>query len=398
MSSRGFATRAIHQADLSGTPDGTPVVTPIHQTANWAFSTSEAYADVINEAEPGYVYTRLGNPTIATFERVIADLEGGEAALCLASGMAAIHITVIGTCGAGDHVVCSGAVYGGVRGLLGSVLPRCGIETSFADATDPAAVERAIRPTTRLIYAETIGNPTLDVPDLPRLAEIAHLRGAALAVDNTFATPYYCNPLDHGVDLVIHSATKYLGGHADVIAGAVIGDQERIEALRHLTIDVGGIAAPLTAWLLLRGLKTLALRMERHTASAIEVARFLENHPAVERVLYPGLPSHPHRDVAQRLLGGAGGMIGFEVQGGVEGGRCFQDALKLCVRAASLGECHTLVTHPASTTHRQYGAEERRAVGITDGFIRLSVGLEDAEDIIADLVQALDRVSAGSGP
>jgi methionine-gamma-lyase len=309
--------------------------------------------------------------------------------------MAAVHLVVLGLCRAGDRVVSGGAVYGGTRGLLAEVMPRYGVETTFVDATDLPAVEAAMHPDTRLLFAETIGNPTLDVPDLPRLAEVAHAAGAALVVDNTFASPYFCRPLEWGADLVIHSATKYLGGHADVIAGVVIGSRERIDALRHLTIDVGGIAAPLTAWLLLRGLKTLAVRMDRQAASAGQVASVLEAHEAVERVFHPALPSHPQYDTAQRLLAGAGGMIAFEVRGGVAAGQRFQDALRLCVRAASLGECHTLVTHPASTTHRQYTPKQRRAVGITDGLIRLSIGLEDVEDIIADLRQALDQCTRG---
>jgi methionine-gamma-lyase len=393
MGGRGFATRAIHQSDLSGTADGTPVVTPLFQTANWAFSTSEAYAGVIGEDEPGYVYTRLGNPTTATFERVLADLEGAEAALCLASGMAAVHLVAIGVCGAGDRIVSGGAVYGGSRSLFANVLPRLGIAAEFVDANNPEAVRRAMADRTKLLYVETISNPLMGVPDLPRLAEIAHEHGALLVVDNTFATPYYCRPLEWGADLVLHSATKYLGGHADLIAGVVAGSAERIAAFRKMTEDVGGIAAPLTAWLLLRGVKTLALRMERHTANAARVAEFLEGHRAVARVFFPWLPSHPDHEVARRLLTGPGGMIAFEVKGGVEGGQRLQDALQLCVRAASLGECHTLITHPASTTHRQLNREQREAVGITDGLIRLSVGLEDVEDIIADLAQALDTAN-----
>ncbi len=391
MTKRGFATRAIHAEDLRGTPEGTPVSTPIYQTANFAFATSDDYADVIQERAEGFVYTRLGNPTIVKFEEVLADLENAEAAVCVASGMAAVQIPLMSVCGMGDHIVSTQSVYGGTHSLFTKYLPRFGIETTFADATDAAAVGAAIRPNTKVLYLETICNPTLDVCDLEGLAALGHERGLVVMTDNTFATPYACNPTDLGVDVVIHSATKYLNGHADVIAGVMAGREAVIEPMRRDVQQAGAIAAPLTAWLLLRGLKTLAVRMERQAASALRVAQFLEGHPGVERVLYPGLPSHPQHELARRMLRSFSGMVACELKGGYEAGRRFMDALQLCVRAASLGECHTLATHPASTTHRQYTREEREAAGITDGFLRLSIGLEDVEDILADLEHALDQ-------
>jgi len=386
---KGFATRAVHGARVAESLPGRPVNVPIYQTANFEFDSADEYADVINEHRPGYVYTRLDNPTTAAFCHALALLEGGEAAWALASGMAAIHAAFAAQVSAGQHVVCTEAVYGGTHGLLTAVLPRFGVETTYVDIRDLSVVRAALRAQSRIIYAETICNPTLQVPDLAALAELAHQAGCLLLVDNTFATPYLCNPLGLGADLVIHSATKYLGGHADAIGGVVVGSAELVDAVRRLTIDVGGILGPLDAFLLIRGLKTLSLRVERACATALQLAQHLEGRPGVECVLYPGLPSHPQYELARQVLRAGGGVLGFEVAGSVEGGRRVLDALRLIRRAPSLGECHTLATHAASTTHRQYTREERERAGITDGFIRLAVGLEDPEDLLEDLEQAL---------
>ncbi len=385
-----FSTRAIRLAsqfdhDLPGTPLNVPIV----QTANFSFESAEVYAEVINERAPGYSYTRLGNPTVATFERALADLEGGEMAVAFASGMAAISAAIIAHVRAGDHIVSSNAIYGGTNGLFNHVVPAWGVEVTYVDTNDLAAVKGALRPSTRIVYAETIGNPTLRVPDLAALAALAHDAGALLLIDNTFASPYLCRPLEHGADLSIHSATKYVSGHADTIGGVVVGSAEHAEPVRKMAHLIGGVLAPFNAFLLCRGLKTLALRLDRACQTAQRLAEFLEGHPRIACVHYPGLASHPDHALAARQLRGPGGMVAFEVAGGFEAAAKFQDSLRLIALAASLGECHTLVTHPASTTHRQYSPEERRASGITDGFVRLSAGLEDPEDLIADLRQAL---------
>jgi methionine-gamma-lyase len=338
---------------------------------------------------PGYSYTRLGNPTVATFERAMAELEGGEAAVAFASGMAAIAAAVMAHVRAGDHVVSSRAIYGGTNELLNHVLPAWGAEVTYVDTNDLDAVRAALRPQTRVVYTETIGNPTLRVPDLAALSALAHDAGALFLIDNTFASPYLCRPREWGADLVIESATKYLSGHADTLAGVVAGSTERTAPVRKMAHVVGGVLAPFSAFLLCRGLKTLALRMDRTCDTAARIAEYLAGDPRVACVHYPGLASHPDHDLARRQLRAPGGMVAFELAGGFEAAARFQDALRVITPAASLGECHTLVTHPASTTHRQYSREERAASGLTDGFVRLSAGLEDVEDLIADLEQAL---------
>jgi len=387
---RGFSTRAVH-----GVPDPVEVppdavVEPIHQSVSFAFDSAEQFADVINGRRTGYSYGRLENPTQEALARVVADLEGAEAGLALASGMAALHAALLAELRAGDHVVAARALYGSTFALLARVLPRYGMRVDFADCTDLSAVERAIRPETRVVLCETIANPTLQLCDLEQVSALCHAAGARLVVDNTFASPYLCNPLALGADVVMHSATKYLGGHGDVIAGVLVGKKERIDAARALTIDVGGIASPLGAWLCLRGIRTLSLRMERHCQSALRIAEHLEKDPRVERVSYPGLESFPQRDLARRQLRLGGGMVAFELRGGLEAGRRFMDRLRLVRRAGSLGAVHSLVLHPASTSHRQLSRDERQAAGIPDGFVRLSVGLEDVEDLLSDISDSLD--------
>jgi methionine-gamma-lyase len=389
----GFSTRAVHLAGRmpEGLP-GEPLNVPIVQTANFRFDSAEVYADVINERAEGYVYTRLGNPTVAAFESAMADLESGERAVAFASGMAAISSAVIAHVQAGDHVVSSEAIYGGTHGLMTGYLPRWGVEVTYVDTNDLGAVRAAMRSNTKVVYSETIGNPTLRVPDIAALSEIAHAGGALFMIDNTFASPYLCRPLEHGADVSIHSATKYISGHADTIAGVVIGSQALMAPVVKALHVIGGALAPLNAFLLLRGLKTLAVRMDRACSTAQRTAEFLAGHPKVACVHYPGLPSHPDRAIVARQLSGAGGMVAFEVAGGLEPAAKFQDRLELIAIAASLGECHTLVTHPASTTHRQYSKAEREAAGIADGFVRLSAGMEDPEDLIADIARALEGV------
>jgi methionine-gamma-lyase len=387
----GFATRAIHGARTPPIEQETPSV-PIFQTSTFRFATAEDYAETISFHRPGYTYTRgYGNPTLLAFENLMADLEGTEAAFSFASGMAAIHTLVTSLARAGDRVVASTELYGGTYSLFRKVLPRYGIDVTFVNPHDLDAVAEAV-PGARLFYCETIANPNVTVADLPALARLCDRENVPTAVDNTFASPYLCTPAEHGFAFVLHSATKYVGGHNDLIGGVVCCSAEGVASLRDTVIETGGTMAPLEAWLCLRGLATLDLRMERHGANATALAALLEAHPKVERTHYPGLSSHPQHELATRLLPrGFGGMLAFDIVGGLESGRRFCDALELAWVASSLGGTHTLVGHAASTTHRQLDAEARRAAGIADGLIRVSVGLEDAADLVEDFERALEK-------
>lgn len=388
----GFSTRAIHGGRSVRTEQETPSV-PIYQTSTFRFPSSEAYAETISFRRPGYTYTRgYGNPTLEAFELVMADLEGTEAALSFASGMAAIHTVVTAFAAAGDRIVASRELYGGTYSLFTTVLPRYGISVGLVDPHDVAGVE-AVLPGAALFYVETIANPTITVADLAALAAACRRAGVLAVADNTFASPYLCNPAELGFDVVLHSATKYIGGHHDLIGGVACGSAEHVARLRATVIETGGTMAPLEAWLCLRGLMTLELRMRRHSESARVLAERLAAHPKVERVHYPGLPGHPQHELAERLLPkGCGGMLAFEVRGGVEAGMRFCDGLELAWIGASLGGTHTLVGHAASTTHRQMDPETRRAAGIADGLVRISVGLEDVADLLEDVERALERV------
>ena len=387
---RGFATRAIHGAVPPSIDQAIPGA-PIYQTATYRFDTSQDYADTIAFRRPGFTYTRgYGNPTVEAFEAQIAGLEGTETAFGFASGMAAIHTVVTSLVGSGDRIVAGAQLYGGAYALFTKVLPRFGITADLVDPRDITAVEAAL-PGAALLYLETITNPAIAVTDLEALGRAATAAGVPAAVDNTFASPYLCNPAAFGFAYVIHSATKYLGGHHDMTGGVVCCSAEDRGRLRATVIDTGGTMAPFEAWLAIRGTMTLPIRMDRHTATAHALARALEAHPKVARVHYPGLPSHPDHQVAGRILRGFGGMLAFEVDGDVEAGMRVCDALELAWIATSLGGTHTLVGHAASTTHRQMDPEARRAAGIADGLIRVSVGLEDAEDLMDDLSRALER-------
>ena len=389
---RGFATRAIHGQELPPVEQDAPSI-PIYQTATFRFDTSEAFAETINFRRHGYVYTRgYGNPTLLAFERVMAELEGTESAISFASGMAAIHTVATTLAASGDTVVASAELYGGTYALFATVLPRYGIEVSFVSPHDHDAVRAALEGSA-FLYVETIANPNVTVADLEALGRIAKDAGVPSVVDNTFASPYLCNPAAYGFDYVLHSATKYLGGHMDLIGGVVCTTEEKMAGLRSTVIETGGTMAPLEAWLSMRGLMTLQVRMDRHSRTAVELTAWLEDHPKVERVHYPGLASHPQHAVARRELArGFGGMAAFEVVGGVDAGQRFCDALDLAWVAASLGGIQTLVCHPASTTHRQLDPAAREAAGIADGLIRLSVGLEDLDDLQADFERALEKV------
>ena len=394
---RRFATRAILAATRSPEVNQTPSAVPIYQAAAFSAGDSSELGDVLTGATAGYAYSRIDNPTTAALASAVAELEGAEAGLAFATGMAAIHAAIVSVVRTGQSIVAAKAVYGTTRDLMVKVLAGLGITTEFVDPRDPAAVDAALARTgSPLLYVETISNPTIVVSDIAALAAIAHRHGAALLVDNTFASPYSCRPIELGADLVIHSATKYLSGHADVLAGVVVGSRARIDALRPILVDVGGALAPIAAFLVLRGLPTLALRMERHSETALELAAWLQGQDGVDRVYYPGLPFDPGHEIAVRQLSVFGGMLAFELSGGREAGRAFLDAMQLAERTASLGAVRTITTHPPSTTHRQLDAEALAASGIAPGLLRCSVGLEDVEDLREDfeLGLAAARVAA----
>ncbi len=386
----GFSTRAIKAA--SHVPDAPqpPVNVPIYATSTFEVADAAELGDLLEFARPGHSYSRYSNPTPAALEAALAELEGAEAALTTASGMAAIHGVVLSILRSGDEMIIPRAVYGGTIGLARSVLDRSGMTYRAVDTTDADAVAAAIGRHTRLLWLETISNPTTAVADVASLVEIAHARGIVVAVDNTFASPALANPLSLGADLVVHSTTKYIGGHSDIIAGAIVGSTARIADARHIVINAGGNGSPFEAFLALRGLKTLALRMERHSSNALTVAEALEGAPGVAAVRYPGLASHPQHDLARRVLrdGMAGGMLALDLEGGRAAGERFLSRVRVAVHATSLGSVETLVSHPASSSHRQLADDELAGAGMSPGTVRVSIGLEDAEDLVADLVDA----------
>jgi cystathionine beta-lyase/cystathionine gamma-synthase len=387
---RGFTTRAMrNRVDLG---EARPVAIPIYQTATYSFDDPEVLAETIRRGkDAGYVYTRWHNPTRAALEEVVADLEGAERAVSFSSGMAAITTTLAALARSGDHVVSSPDLYGGSHSVMTTLLARWGIDVTLARSYRAEDMEEALRDDTALCYTETIGNPKVSVPDLAALGAACRERGVRLVVDNTFASPALCNPLGLGADVVVHSATKYIGGHHDLTGGVAAGGHDLLGEIREMSIDLGGVAGSLEAWLALRGVQTLALRMARHCDNAMALAGMLEGHPNVSRVWYPGLPSHPDHDVASRTLRGSSGMLSFELAGGLEAGSRFQQALEVALVGASLGGTHTLVTHPPSVTHTQLSRQQREALGITDGLVRVSVGIEDPEDLLEDFERALEK-------
>ncbi|MEM3731690.1 MAG: aminotransferase class I/II-fold pyridoxal phosphate-dependent enzyme [Candidatus Bathyarchaeia archaeon] len=368
------------------------VVSPIYETSVFAFSSTKELIDVVGEKVEGYIYTRFDNPTVRAVERKIALLEGAEDAAAFSSGMAAITTTLLTLVSSGDHVVSTMDLYGGTLTFFQEILPRFGVEVSFVDASNIDDVEDVIRENTRVIYAETPTNPTLKIVDLKKIASLAKKKGITSVIDSTLASPYNLRPIEFGIDIVVHSATKYLGGHNDVTAGVVCGSKDFIHKLKRTRKVFGGTLDPFAAWLLSRGLKTLALRMERHNENGLLVAKYLENHPKVKRVYYPGLPSHPQHALARRQMKGFGGVVSFEIKGDFEKTLKFVESLKLCALAASLGGTETLVTQPATSSHYFISPEQRQKLGITDQLIRLALGIEDAEDIIADVEQALNKI------
>ena len=393
MKKIGLGTTAIHSGtvkNLYGT-----LAVPIYQTSTFIFDSAEQGGKRFALEEAGYIYTRLGNPTTTVLEEKIAALEEGEAAVAMSSGMGAISSTLWTILKAGDHIVTDKTLYGCTFALMCHGLTRFGVEVSFVDTSNLEEVKNAMKENTRVVYLETPANPNLKIVDLEEVSKIAHTNPNTLVVvDNTFATPYIQKPLKLGVDIVVHSVTKYLNGHGDVIAGLVVtnkalADQIRFIGLKDMT---GAVLGPQDAYYIVRGMKTFEIRMERHCKNAKAVAKFLDKHPKIEKVYYPGLETHEGYNIVKKQMKDFGGMISFELKGGYEAGKTLLNNLKLCSLAVSLGDTETLIQHPASMTHSPYTKEEREAAGITDGLVRLSVGLENVEDIIADLEQGLEKI------
>ena len=389
----GLGTTAIHAGTLKNLY-GT-LAMPIYQTSTFIFDSAEQGGRRFALEEAGYIYTRLGNPTTTVLENKIAALEEGEAAVATSSGMGAISSTLWTVLKAGDHVVTDKTLYGCTFALMCHGLTRFGIEVTFVDTSNLDEVKNAMKENTRVVYLETPANPNLKIVDLEALSKLAHINPNTLViVDNTFATPYMQKPLKLGADIVVHSVTKYINGHGDVIAGLVITNKELADQIRFVGLKdmTGAVLGPQDAYYIIRGMKTFEIRMERHCKNAKKVVEFLNKHPKIERVYYPGLETHPGHEIAKKQMKDFGAMISFELKGGFEAGKTLLNNLKLCSLAVSLGDTETLIQHPASMTHSPYTKEEREAAGITDGLVRLSVGLENVEDIIADLEQGLEKI------
>ncbi len=378
----GFSTKAVH-AGIEPDPTTGSLMTPVHLTSTY-------YQEELG-VNKGYEYSRVSNPTRTVLEKNIATLEGGAEGLAFGSGMAAIS-ALFHLLKSGDHVVASHNVYGGTYRLGKLVLNHYGLEFDFVDTTNLKNITSAIRPTTKMVFIETPTNPTMEITDLQGVARICRDRGIVSIVDNTFATPYLQTPIEFGIDLVLHSATKYLNGHSDMLGGLIVlNDRQMIDQLRFIQKSVGGILSPFDSWMCLRGIKTLPLRMDRHCSNAMEVAKFLSKQRKIKSVNYPGLSSHPQFKLAKKQMRGFGGMISFDL-GGIEQAKKFLKRVKLCALAESLGGVETLISHPASMTHASVPPEQRRKIGVTDGLVRISVGIEDVEDIIADLSKALSAL------
>lgn len=417
----GFTTRQVH-AGQAPDPTTGACAAPLYQTVAYAFRDTDHASRLFALEEAGNIYTRIMNPTNGVFEQRLAELEGGVGALAASSGHAAQTLIILTLCQAGDHIVSASTLYGGTYNQLEYTFPRIGIQTTFVDPSDPENFRRAIRPNTKLIWGETLGNPLINVFPFEAVAEIAREHGLPLVIDNTLATPYLCRPLEWGANIIVHSTTKFIGGHGTSIGGAIVDGGNfdwrasgrfpnftepdpsyhglvyadlgplafLVKARGQVLRDIGACQSPFNSWLFLQGLETLSLRMERHVQNAQCVAEFLERHPRVNWVTYPGLPSHRDYDLARRYLPkGPGAVLGFGIQGGVEAGRRFIDRLQLFTHLANLGDARSLAIHPASTTHSQLTPEQQLSAGVTPDFVRLSVGIEDIEDILWDLDQAL---------
>ncbi|MFJ3788761.1 trans-sulfuration enzyme family protein [Kitasatospora sp. NPDC090091] len=383
-------SRAVHPpvVEVAGSR---PLGVPLHQGHLFAFEDSASLVDAFGGPDGAFLYNRHGNPTVRSLENAVAGLEGGSGAIATASGMAAINTVLLALLRSGDHVIAQQSLYGGTFAMLADLADRWGVEVTHVRGDDPAEVRAALRPNTRLLHLETVSNPTTRVTDLPALLAVAREAGVVGVVDNTFASPLLCRPIEHGADIVVHSATKYLGGHGDVLAGiAVFAGAELHRKVWHYAVELGASADPHAAWLTLRGLQTLPLRMRRHCDSALDLAHRLAAHPAVSVVHYPGLPGHPDYELARRLLPeGQGGVLSFDLVGGRDAARTFTESVRLAALAPSLGSVQTLTMHPASTSHRQLDDAALAAAGISPGTVRVAVGVEHPEDLWSDLAQAL---------
>lgn len=390
--SQHIETQAIHAGRINDEQFGS-LATPLYQTSTFVFENAKQGANRFAGEADGYIYSRLGNPTTRQLEQRVAALEGMEDAAAAATGMGAVSAALLANLSAGDHLISSKAVYGCSFALMSHMLTKFGIEVTFVDMTEPSNIEAAIRPNTKVLFLETPINPNMVVLDLATIGKIARKHELIAIADNTFMTPVLQKPAKFGFDIVLHSATKYLNGHGDVVAGIVCGSSEMIQHIKLTALkDIGATMSPHDAWLILRGIKTLPIRVERHCSNAQKVAEFLERHPNVETVYYPGLPSHSGYKFIGEQMKAAGGVIAFELKGDLAAGEAFINRMKLFSIAVSLGDAESLIQHPASMTHSPYTQEERLAAGISDSLIRISVGLENAEDLIADLAQSLDQM------
>lgn len=386
----GFFTRQVHAGEFDD-PLGSATV-PIYQTSTFKFKSADHGAACFSGEDDGYIYTRLGNPTIEALEKAVANLEHGFAGIATSSGMAAITTVYLAFLGKGKHIVSHNSLYGPARGVMETIFSRFGVEYSYVDTTDIENVRKAIRPETTMIYTETPANPTIGITDLKSLAALAHEHGIPLVVDNTFCSPYLQRPIELGADIVVHSMTKFINGHADIVAGMIISASEKYHKLiKPVMTNMGCNMDPHQAYMVHRGLKTLGLRIDRAQESAIKIANYLENHPKVAWVKYPGLKSHPQFELAKQQMDGPGSMISFELKGGLDAGKRMIDNVHLILLAVSLGGVESLIQHPASMTHSKVSHEKKIEAGITDGLVRFSIGIENVEDIIADLDQALEK-------
>ncbi len=386
-----FESKLIHAGGIEDEKGST--VTPIYQTSTFKFKNADQGARFFLGKEKGYIYTRLGNPTTEDLENTVAELENGYAALATASGMAAVNTVYLTLLGQGEHVIGHNSIYGPSRGIMEKLYPKFGVEYDFVDCTRIEEIEKVIKPNTKLLYLETPANPTMGITDIAAASTLAKKHNIITCIDNTFSSPYLQKPLDLGADIVLHSMTKFINGHADIVGGIVVAKEKGMfDALRYVMVNMGFNIDPHQAFLTRRGLKTLAIRIDRAQENAMKVAEFLEAHPKVEWVFYPGLQSHPQYELAKRQMKGPGSMISFELKGGLEAGKTVMDNVELAVLAVSLGGVESLIQHPASMTHSKIPREERIEAGISDGLVRLSVGIENVDDLLADLKQALDKV------
>jgi len=387
----GFNSKLIHGGEFNDALGSATM--PIYQTSTFRFQSAEHGAACFTGESDGYIYTRISNPTIHALETLLAELENGYGGIATSSGMGAVNTVFGALLAQGDHIVCSEAIYSATRIVLETYYKKFGVVATFVNTTDIEEVRKAIRPETRLLYIETPSNPTMEISDLKACCELAHEHGIPVAVDNTFCSPYLQRPIDFGVDIVLHSLTKFINGHADIVGGVVIAkDESMYRQLHPVMVSLGFNMDPHQAYLVIRGVKTLGIRIDRAQESAMKIAAYLENHPKVGWVRYPGLASHPQHQLAKTQMDGFGSMISFELKGGIEAGRILMNSVQLAILAVSLGGVETLIQHPASMTHSKVSAEGKVKAGITDGLVRFSVGIEDVDDLIADLDQALDKI------